>query len=78
MNERKERDEMKKIFVPLLLLLNLLAIFIYLIWTERLLAVQVLQKVHMDTGNVLRELEVKCSEILKNKEKVKIEEMENL
>lgn len=69
---------MKKIFVPLLLLLNLLAIFIYLIWTERLLAVQVLQKVHMDTGNVLRELEVKCSEILKNKEKVKIEEMENL
>lgn len=69
---------MKKIFVPLLLILNLLAIFIYLIWTERLLAVQVLQKVHMDTGNVLRELEVKCSEILKNKEKVKIEEMENL
>lgn len=51
-------------------MLNLLAIFLHMIWSERRLAFQILQKIHMETGSVLREMELKCSDVLKNKEEI--------
>ena len=57
-------------YTHLLLLLNLLAIFLHMIWNERRLAFQILQKIHMETGSVLREMELKCSDVLKNKEEI--------
>ena len=66
----KGTAKMKKSLIPLLLLLNLLAIFLHMIWNERGLAFQILEKIHMETGSVLREMELKCSDVLKNKEEI--------
>lgn len=66
----KGTAKVKKSLMPFLLSPNLFAVFLHTIWNERHLAFQILQEIHMETGNVLGEMELKCSDVSKNKGRI--------